>query len=155
MTSGHINSKMYQSPKYQGMGFFPICMISRKSFQELLHLENWRSIHDSFAGRSHRMVTKVNLIDKLHTDLGNYLLCKRLILHANMEICCSFKSFAGGTCGFSYREERSCISQFVPLHSCKKKHFKSFAGLQVFRSRKWSWSYFVACRHLRDANRYR
>ena len=34
---------------------------------------------------------------KLHTDLGNYLLCKRLILHANMEIYCSFKSFAGGT----------------------------------------------------------
>ena len=32
------------------------------------------------------MVTKVNLIDKLHTDLGNYLLCKHLILHTNMEI---------------------------------------------------------------------
>ena len=47
---------------------------------------------------------KVNLIDKLYTDLGNYLLCKRLILHANMEIRCSFKSFTGGTCGFSYRE---------------------------------------------------
>ena len=66
------------------------------------------------------MVTKVNLIDKLHTDLGNYQLCKLLILHANVEICCSFKSFAGGTCGFSYREDRSCISQVVPLHSCKK-----------------------------------
>ena len=66
------------------------------------------------------MVTKVNFIDKLYTNLGNYLLCKRLILHANMEICCSVKSFAGGTCGFSYREDRSCISQIVPLHSCKK-----------------------------------
>ena len=66
------------------------------------------------------MVTKVNLVDKLHTDFGNYLFCKRLILRANMEICCSFKSFAGGTCGFSYREDRSCISQVVPLHSCKK-----------------------------------
>ena len=43
------------------------------------------------------MITKVNLIDKLPTDLGNYLLRKRLILHANMEIYCSFKSFAGGT----------------------------------------------------------
>ena len=63
---------------------------------------------------------KVNLIDKLYTDLGNYLLCKRLILHANMEICCSFKSFAGGTCGFSYREDRTCISQVVPLRSCIK-----------------------------------
>ena len=37
-----------------------------------------------------------------------------------MEICCLVKSFAGGTCGFSYREDRSCISQVVPLHSCKK-----------------------------------
>ena len=128
----HINSKMYQSPKYQGMGFFPICMISRKSFQELLHLENWRSIHDSFAGRSHRMVTKVNLIDKLHTDLGNYLLCKRLILHANMEICCSFKSFAGKTCGFSYREDRSYISQVVPLHNCKKT-FQVTRGVASFQ----------------------
>ena len=66
------------------------------------------------------MVPKVNLIDKLHTDLGNYLLCKRLILHANMEICFSFKSFAGGTCGFSYREDRGCVSQVVSLHSFKK-----------------------------------
>ena len=30
-----------------------------------------RSINDSFAGGSQRMVTKVNLIDKLHTDLAN------------------------------------------------------------------------------------
>ena len=52
------------------------------------------------------MVIKVNLIDKLHTDLSNYLLSKRLI--------------PGGTCGFSYREEPSCISQVIPLHSCKK-----------------------------------
>ena len=28
--------------------------------------------------------------------------------------------FAGGTCGYSYGEDRSCISQVVPLHSCKK-----------------------------------
>ena len=37
-----------------------------------------------------------------------------------MEICCPLKLFAGGTCGFSYRENRSCISQVVSLHSCKK-----------------------------------
>ena len=66
------------------------------------------------------MVTKVSLIDKphtdldnYHTDLDNYLLCKRLILHALMEICSSFKSFAGRTSGFSYQEDRSCISQVV------------------------------------------
>ena len=151
----HINLKKYQSPKYQEMSFSPLCMISRKTFQELPHSENWRCLNDSFAGRSRRMITKVNLIDKLPTDLGNFLLCKRLILHANMEIYCSFKSFAGGTWGFSYREDRSCISQVVSLHSCKKEHLKSIAELQVFRSRKWSWSYFVACRYLRDANRYR
>ena len=116
----HINLKKYQSPKYQEMSFSPLCMISRKTFQELPHSENWRCLNDSFAGRSRRMITKVNLIDKLPTDLGNYLLCKRLILHANMEIYCSFKSFAGGTWGFSYREDRSSISQVVPLHSCKK-----------------------------------
>ena len=102
------------------MGFFPLCLISRKTLQELPHSENLRSINDSFGDRSQRMVTKVNLIDLLHTELGNYLLCKRLILHANMEICCSFTSFASGTWGFSYREDRSCISQFVPLYSCKK-----------------------------------
>ena len=37
-----------------------------------------------------------------------------------MEICCSVKSFAGGTCGFSYRVDRSCISQVVPLSGCWK-----------------------------------
>ena len=37
-----------------------------------------------------------------------------------MEFFCSFKSFASGTCGFSYREDRSCISQVVPLCSCQK-----------------------------------
>ena len=30
-----------------------------------------RSIHDSFANGSQRMVIKFNLIDKLHTDLAN------------------------------------------------------------------------------------
>ena len=78
-------------------------------------------IHQWFLCRpKSKIVTKVNLIDKLHTYLSNYLLCKRLILHANIEICCSFKSFAGRTCGFSYREDRSCISQVFPFHSCKK-----------------------------------
>ena len=115
----HINSKKYQSPKNREMSFSPLCVISRKTFQVLPHSENWKCLNDSFAGRSQRMVTEVNLIDKLHTDLGNYLLCKRLILHANMEIYCSFKSFAGGTWGFSYREDRSCTSQVVPWHSCK------------------------------------
>ena len=46
------------------------------------------------------MFTKVNSIDKLHTGLAN----KRLILRANMEICCSFKLFTGRTFGYSYRE---------------------------------------------------
>ena len=37
-----------------------------------------------------------------------------------MEICFSFKSFTGGICGFSYREDRGCVSQVVSLHSFKK-----------------------------------
>ena len=41
-----------------------------------------------------------------------------------MEICCSFKSFAGGTFGYSYPEDRRCIFQVVPLRSCKKKTFQ-------------------------------
>ena len=36
-----------------------------------------------------------------------------------MEICCSFKSFAGGTCGFEHKG-RSVDSQVVPLLSCNK-----------------------------------
>ena len=36
----HRNSKMNQPLKYQEMRFFPLCMTSRKTFQELLHSEN-------------------------------------------------------------------------------------------------------------------
>ena len=36
----NINSKISQPPEYQEMGFFPIGMISRKTFQELLHSGN-------------------------------------------------------------------------------------------------------------------
>ena len=78
------------------------------------------------------------------------LLYKRLILHADKEICCSFKSFAGRTFGYSYREDRRCISQVVPLRSCKKD-----ISSYLRRSRNRSWSYFVASRHLWDTERYR
>ena len=73
------------------------------------------------------------------------LLYKRLILHDNMEFCCSFKSFASGTCGFSYREDRSCISQVVPLCSCQKdisSHLRSckfsiiLSGAGIFETPK-------------------
>ena len=33
----HRNSNMNQPPKYQEMCFFPLCMTSRKTFQELMH----------------------------------------------------------------------------------------------------------------------
>ena len=36
----HRNSKMNQSQKYQEIDCFPLCMTSRKTFQELLHSEN-------------------------------------------------------------------------------------------------------------------
>ena len=50
-----------------------------------------------------------------------------------MEICCSFKSFAGGTFEYRYREDRRCISQVVPLRSCKKRHFKLLAEIQKLK----------------------
>ena len=90
-----------------------------------------RSINDSLAGVSYRMVTKVNLIDKLHADLANwsvlwasqltYILTWRFAVHLNRSLV--------ELVGFSYREDRSCICQVVPLHSCKKdisSHLRSF-----------------------------
>ena len=62
-----------------------------------------------------------------------------------MEISCSLTSFAGGTCGFSYREDRSCISLVVPLCSCQKdisSHLRSckfsiiLSGAGIFETPK-------------------
>ena len=78
-------------------GFFSASHDIQKDLSGTTACRKLKIHQDSFVGRSQRMVKRVNLIDKPHTDLGNYLLCKRLILHANMEIYCSFKSFAGGT----------------------------------------------------------
>ena len=63
----HINSKMNQPPKYQGMVFF--CLFAwylEKPFRNhcIQKTKMSRSINDSFAGGSQRMVTKVNLIDE-------------------------------------------------------------------------------------------
>ena len=52
------------------------------------------------------MVTVVNLIDKLQLIQLTDLFYKRLILHADMENCYLVKLFAGGTCGFRYREDQ-------------------------------------------------
>ena len=54
--------------------FFPLCMVSKKPFRNYCFQKNKmsRSINDSFVGGSQRMVTKSNLIDKLHTDLANW-----------------------------------------------------------------------------------
>ena len=68
------NSKMNQPPKYQEMVFFfPLCMASKKPFRNYCFQKTKmsRSINDSLVGGSQRMVTKFNLIDKLHTDLAN------------------------------------------------------------------------------------
>ena len=47
-----------------------------------------------------------------------------------MEICCSFKSFAGGTFGYSYREDRRCISYRCMSFPCVivKKTFQVTCG---------------------------
>ena len=53
-----------------------------------------------------------------------------------MEICCSFKSFAGGTCGFSYREDRSFISQVVPLRSTENEVDLILSRAGIFKTPK-------------------
>ena len=69
----HINSKMNQPPNYQEMGFFPSFRIYKNSSKNycIQKTKMSRSINDSFAGGSQRMFTKVNSIDKLHTDFAN------------------------------------------------------------------------------------
>ena len=49
-----------------------------------------------------------------------------------MEVCCSFKSLAGGVCGF-HTKDRKRETQIIPLTSCNKdiakhKSFFSFSG---------------------------
>ena len=47
-----------------------------------------------------------------------------------MEVCCSFKSITGGTCGVDYRNKTSSVVQVVPLLSCSRdisNHKSSFA----------------------------
>ena len=66
------------------------------------------------------MLTKVNLTDKLETDLASWSVVWASYLTCYHGDCCLLLSFAGGTCGFSHREDRSCISLVVPLRSCKK-----------------------------------
>ena len=70
----HINSKMNQPPNYQEMGFFPSLHIYKNLLRITIFKKTKmsRSINDSFAGGSQRMFTKVNSIDKLHTDLANW-----------------------------------------------------------------------------------
>ena len=64
---------MNQPPKYQEMGFFLFaCFLEKPSRNYyLLKTKISRPINDSFAGGSRRIVTKVNLIEKLPTDLAN------------------------------------------------------------------------------------
>ena len=141
----HINSKMNQPPKYQEMVFFFLfawylekpfrnyCIQKTKMFRPSMiplaaEVKEW--LQKSIWLTSNILIW---LID---------LLFKRLILQSNMEIYFSFKSFAGGTCGLSYREDRSCISQVGPLHSCKKdisSHFILFFRTPA-SSKRWFYN---------------
>ena len=79
----HINSKMNQPPNYQEMGFFPSLHIYKKPSMNycIQKTKMSRSVNDSFAGGSQRMFTKVNSIDKLHTDLASWSVVKAFSLH--------------------------------------------------------------------------
>ena len=77
---------------------------------------------------------KVNLIDKLYTDLGNYLLSKRLILHANMAVHLNRSRVE--LVGLVIEKTEVAYLRSIPCIVVKKRHFKSLAELQMFRSRK-------------------
>ena len=66
------------------------------------------------------------------------LLFKRLISQSNMEICFSFKSFAGGTYGFIVSEETEVA------------YLKSVLCIVIKKTFRVTSFYFVACRHLRN-----
>ena len=57
-----------------GFFFFHFAWFSKKPFRNYCFQKTKmsRSINDSLVGGSRRMVTKFNLIDKLHTDLANW-----------------------------------------------------------------------------------
>ena len=140
----HINSKMNQPPNYQEMGFFPSLHI----YKNLPRITVFRKLKCPdpsmipLAAEVKEWLQKSIWLTNNILILLIDLLFERLILQTNMEICCSFKSFAGGTCGFSYREDRSCISQVVPLHGCKKdisSHFILFCRMPA-SSRRWFYN---------------
>ena len=81
------------------------------------------------------MVTKVNLVDKLHTDFGNYLFCKRLILRATWRFAVHLNRSLVELVGLVIeKNEVAYLESFSFM--VVKRHFKSLAELQVFRSRK-------------------
>ena len=137
----HINSKINQLPKYQEMGFFPLWMIPRKTFQELLRSKTKmsRSINDSFGGRSQRMVTKVYAGDWQATYWFSLLIC-----------CLSVSSY-NLTWRFAFQLNLSLVEHvgLVPQKT-EVAYLKLFLCIVVKKTFQVTSSYFVACRHLRD-----
>ena len=116
--------------------FFPLCMVSKKPFRNYCFQRNKmsRSINDSFVGGSQRMVTKFNLIDKLHTDLANccnsvlpHMLTWRFAVHLN----CSLVELVGlviEKTEVAYLKSFPCI--------VVKKEFHVTCGVAIFQVQK-------------------
>ena len=103
----HINSKMNQLQNYQEMGFFPSFHIY-KNLPRITVFRKLKCPDPSMiplpAEVRECLQKSIRLTSCILISLID-LFYKCLILHANMEICCSFKSFAGGTFGYKYRED--------------------------------------------------
>ena len=65
-------------------GFFSASHDIQKNLSGTTACRKLKIHQDSFVGRSQRMVKRVNLIDKPHTDLGNYLMLTwKFVVHVN------------------------------------------------------------------------
>ena len=81
------------------------------------------------------MDIKVNLIDKFHTNLGNYLLCKRLVLHATIKICYSFNRSLVELEGFVIEKTEVAYLKSFPCIVVKKT-FQVTCGVASFQIQK-------------------
>ena len=90
------------------------------------------------------MVTKVNLIDKLHTDLGNYLMCKRLILVLTWRFAVHLNRSLMELVGLVVEKNEVAYLESFPCMVVKKT-FQVTCGVASFQIQKMKLI-LVACR---------
>ena len=147
----HINSKMNQPPNYQEMGFFPFHIYKNLPritvFRKLkcpdpsmipLPAEVKECLQKSIRLTSNRPFNQLICC----ISVSSYMLTRRFAVHLNRSLV--------GLLGIVIEKTDVAYLRSFPC-VVVKKDISSY----LRRSRNWSWSYFVASRHLRDAKRYR